>query len=148
VVGRDNAHIPKESWPAFTWYLIEFAIVFAVANLIAFQIIPMVDEMVGEKSLLICEQESWKSDCAPSEEKMSDTGLLNWIYWGMVGGVFIGWYLLIRGFILKNQFLEIVNHNDRLFYLQYWLPKMPLYDYYMIHIYHTVLFHYYNNSKC
>ena len=105
MVGRDNAHIPKESWPTFTWYLIEFAIVFAIANLIAFQVIPMVDEMVGEKSLLICEQESWKSNCAPSEEKMSDTGLLNWIYWSMVGGVFIGWYLLIRGFILKKPIL-------------------------------------------
>jgi len=56
VVGRDNAHIPRESWPSFTWYLIEFAIVFAVANLIAFQIIPTVDLMVGEKNLLLCEQ--------------------------------------------------------------------------------------------
>ena len=50
MVGRDNAHIPKESWPSFTWYLIEFAIVFAVANLIAFQIIPVVDEMIGQDS--------------------------------------------------------------------------------------------------
>ena len=43
MVGRDNAHIPKNSWPSFSWYVIEFAIVFAVANLIAFQIIPAVD---------------------------------------------------------------------------------------------------------
>ena len=75
MVGRDNAHIPKESWPSFTWYLIEFAIVFAVANLIAFQIIPTVDQMIGEKNLLLCEQVSWLSKCAPSEEKMSDTGI-------------------------------------------------------------------------
>ena len=53
MVGRDNAHIPKESWPSFTWYLIEFAIVFAAANLIAFQIIPMVDEMVGQRVFCI-----------------------------------------------------------------------------------------------
>jgi len=53
VVGRDNAHIPKESWPSFTWYLMEFAIVFAIANLIAFQTIPAVDEMIGEKNLLL-----------------------------------------------------------------------------------------------
>ena len=105
MVGRDNAHIPKESWPSFTWYLIEFAIVFAVANLIAFQIIPTIDQMVGEKNLLLCEQVSWLSKCAPSEEKMSDTGLLNWIYWSMVGGVFIGWYLLIRGIVLKKPIL-------------------------------------------
>jgi len=105
VVGRDNALIPKESWPSFTWYLIEFAIVFAVANLIAFQIIPTVDQMVGEKNLLLCEQVSWLSKCAPSEEKMSDTGLLNWIYWSIVGGVFIGLYLLIRGVVLKKPIL-------------------------------------------
>ena len=59
MVGRDNAHIPKESWPSFTWYLIEFAIVFAIANLIAFQVIPMVDEMVGQKNLLYCEPVSY-----------------------------------------------------------------------------------------
>jgi len=105
VVGRDNAHIPKESRPSFTWYLIEIAIVFAAANLIAFQIIPMVDEMVGQKNLLYSEQVSWLSNCAPTEEAVSDTGLLNWIYWSIVGGVFIGWYLLIRGFILKKPIL-------------------------------------------
>lgn len=48
MVGRDNAHIPKNSWPSFSWYVIEFAIVFAVANLIAFQIIPTVDGMIGQ----------------------------------------------------------------------------------------------------
>jgi len=105
VVVRDNAHIPSESWPCFTWYLIEFAIVFAVANLIAFQIIPTVDQMIGEKNLLLCEQVSWLSKCAPSEENMSDTGLLNWIYWSIVGGVFIGLYLLIRGLVLKKPIL-------------------------------------------
>ena len=105
MVGRDNAHIPRESWPSFTWYLIEFAIVFAVANLIAFQIIPMVDEMVGQKNLLHCEQVSWLSKCAPTEEKVSDQGLLNWVYWSIVGAVFLGWYLLIRGLILKKPIL-------------------------------------------
>ena len=74
MVGRDNAHIPKNSWPSFSWYVIEFAIVFAVANLIAFQIIPTVDGMIGQQNLLLCEQVSWLSKCAPSEEKMSDTG--------------------------------------------------------------------------
>jgi len=69
VVGRDNAHIPKESWPGFTWYLIEFAIVFAVANLIAFQIIPTVDQMVGEKTLLLCEQVSWLSNVPHQRKK-------------------------------------------------------------------------------
>ena len=40
MVGRDNAHIPKESWPTFTWYLIEFAVVFAIANSIRYQVKP------------------------------------------------------------------------------------------------------------
>ena len=102
MVGRDNAHIPKNSWPSFSWYIIEFAIVFAVANLIAFQIIPAVDQMIGQQNLLLCEQVSWLSKCAPSEEKMSDTGLLNWVYWSIVGAVFIGWYILIRGIALKK----------------------------------------------
>ena len=105
MVGRDNAHIPKESWPSFTWYLIEFAIVFAVANLIAFQVIPMVDEMVGQKNLLYCEQVSWLSNCAPTEEEVSDQGLLNWIYWSIVGVVFFGWYIVIRGLIIKKPIL-------------------------------------------
>ena len=58
MVGRDNAHIPKESWPVFTWFMIEFAIVFAVANLIAFQLMPTIREMFTEQSLLLCEQVS------------------------------------------------------------------------------------------
>ena len=78
---------------------------FAVANLIAFQVIPMVDEMIGQKSMLYCEQVSWLSKCAPTEEEVSDTGLLNWIYWGIVGAVFIGWYIVIRGFIIKKPIL-------------------------------------------
>jgi hypothetical protein len=105
MVVRNNAHIPRESWPSFTWYLIEFAIVFAVANLIAFQIIPMADEMIGQKNLLYCEQVSWLSKCAPTEEEVSDKALLNWIYWSIVGIVFLGWYLLIRGLILKKPIL-------------------------------------------
>ena len=105
MVGRDNAHIPKESWTSFTCYLIEFAIVFAVANLIAFQIIPMADEVIGQLNLLYCEQVSWLSKCAPTEEEVSDQGLLNWIYWGIVGAVFIGWYIVIRGFIIKKPIL-------------------------------------------
>ena len=102
MVGRDNAHIPKNSWPSFSWYVIEFAIVFAVANLIAFQIISTVDGMIGQQNLLLCEQVSWLSKCAPSEETMSDTGLLNWVYWSIVGAVFLGWYILIRGIALKK----------------------------------------------
>ena len=102
MVGRDNAHIPKSSWRSFSWYVIEFAIVFAVAKLIALQIIPAVDEMIGQQHLLLCEQVSWLSKCAPSEEKMSDAGLLNWVWWSIVGGVFIGWYILIRGIALKK----------------------------------------------
>jgi hypothetical protein len=54
---------------------------------------------------LLCEQVSWLSKCAPSEEKMSDMGLLNWVWWSIVGGVFIGWYMIIRGFVLKKPIL-------------------------------------------
>jgi len=45
------------------------------------------------------------SKCEPTEEAVSDKGLLNWIWWSIVGGVFIGWYLIIRGLILKKPIL-------------------------------------------
>ena len=31
--GKKIAHIPKESWPSWTWYAIEFGIVLAVSML-------------------------------------------------------------------------------------------------------------------
>ena len=105
MVGRDNAHIPTESWPNFTWFMIEFAIVFAVANLIAFQLMPTIREMFTDKSLLLCEQVSHVIKCSLSEEALPDEGTLNWIYWGIVGGIFLGWYLIIRGGILKKPIL-------------------------------------------
>ena len=33
--ARNNVHVPKESWPKFSWFVIEFAIVMAVAVVIA-----------------------------------------------------------------------------------------------------------------
>jgi len=43
--------------------------------------------------------------CSLSEEALPDEGMLNWIYWGIVGGIFLGWYLIIRGGILKKPIL-------------------------------------------
>jgi len=31
--------------------------------------------------------------------------MLNWIFWSIVGAVFIGWYLLIRNFVFKKPIL-------------------------------------------
>ena len=36
MVTHDNIHIPKESWPHWTWYAIEFFITLAIAVVIAF----------------------------------------------------------------------------------------------------------------
>ena len=41
MTSHDNVHIPKESWPKFSWFLIEFALVMAVALVIAWQTSPV-----------------------------------------------------------------------------------------------------------
>ena len=42
MTSHDNVHIPKESWPKFSWFLIEFALVIVVALVIAWQTSPPV----------------------------------------------------------------------------------------------------------
>lgn len=80
MVGRDNVHIPKESWPNWTWYAIEFGIVLAISMLVSREI---------TNSIV------WLD---PSQQ--------NWVFYGIVGGVFLAWYIIIRGFILKKNILE------------------------------------------
>ena len=101
---HDNIHIPKESWPRFTWFVIEFFIVVAVANVLAYLVVPSFEE-IATYNIYECEQESHEIKCALSEEAETDEGMLNWIYWGIVAGVFITWYIIIRGFIIKKPIL-------------------------------------------
>ena len=80
MVTHNNIHIPKESFPYWIWFVIEFAIVMAVSLLVSRQIMGSFQEY---------------------EETMR-----NWIFWGLVGSFFLGWYVIIRTFILKKKILE------------------------------------------
>jgi len=102
--AHDNIHIPKESWPRFTWFVIEFFIVVAIANVIAYQVTPTFEEFATHQ-IYECEQESHEIKCALTEEAKTDEGMLIWIYWSIVGGVFIGWYIIIRGLVIKKSIL-------------------------------------------
>ena len=44
--ARNNIHVPKESWPKFSWFLIEFAIVIAITVVIAWQTNPLYEDYV------------------------------------------------------------------------------------------------------
>ncbi len=80
MVAHGNIHIPKESWPHWTWYAIEFGIVLAVSMLVSREITDSI------------------ADLDPSTQ--------NWLFYAIVGGIFLGWYIVIRGLILKKNILE------------------------------------------
>lgn len=80
MVAHGNIHIPKESWPHWTWYAIEFGIVLAISMLVSREI---TDSIVG-----------------------LDPSTQNWVFYAIVGSIFLGWYIVIRGLILKKNILE------------------------------------------
>ena len=78
--AHDNIHIPTESFPHWIWFMIEFAIVFAVAAVVSREIMVVFQDLEE-----------------PSR---------NWIYWGLVTAFFLGWYIVIRSWILKKPILQ------------------------------------------
>ncbi len=102
---HNTFNAPKESWPAFLWYVIEFGIVVGIATGTAYQVTPAFHDMVGFQAIE-CEQESHISKCAAPKEPVRDEGTLNWIFWGITGAIFLVYYLLIRTFILKKPVLS------------------------------------------
>ncbi|MEK6877515.1 MAG: hypothetical protein AABZ49_02715 [Thermoproteota archaeon] len=80
--AHNNAHIPKESFPTFLWYAIEFFIIVGASVGIAMGSINYFTQM-------------------GFTEQMT-----NWIFWGISGGVFLVYYTLIRTFILKKPILK------------------------------------------
>ncbi len=78
--AHNNVHIPKESWPNWIWYAIEFGIVLAVSMLVSREVTDSIEGL--------------------------DPQLQNWVFYGIVGGIFLGWYLIIRSLILKKKILE------------------------------------------
>ena len=102
--ARNNIHVPSESWPFFSWFVIEFAIVIAVAVVIAWQVNPFFEDSVVMYGWE-CEQTSQITDCTMSDEPEMQQTALNWIFWGIVGIVFAAWYLGARRFVLKRRIL-------------------------------------------
>ena len=83
MVTHDNIHIPGESFPHWIWFAIEFVIVFAVATLISRAIMGNFADY--------------------------DEAIRNWMFWGIVAAIFLGWYIGIRSLIIKKPVLQ--GHN-------------------------------------
>lgn len=79
MVTHDNIYIPTESFPHWIWFVIEFAIVLAVSALISRELTTSIEDL---------------------EETMQ-----NWVFMGILTGIFGGWYIVIRGIILKKPIL-------------------------------------------
>jgi len=73
-------HIPKESWPNWTWYAIECIIVIALSMIASSKITDSVEGLTPE--------------------------VQNYMFMGIVGLIFLTWYVGIRGFILKKKILR------------------------------------------
>jgi hypothetical protein len=73
-------HIPKESWPNWTWYAIECVIVIAISMITSSKITDSIEGLAPETQ--------------------------NYIFMGIVGLIFLTWYVGIRGFILKKKILR------------------------------------------
>ena len=79
MVVHNNIHIPAESLPHWVWFVIEFAIVLAVSALISREIMRIFEGL--------------------------EATMQNWVYFGFLTTIFGGWYIIIRGFILKKPIL-------------------------------------------
>jgi hypothetical protein len=80
---HNNVHVPKESFPQFLWYAIEFFIVVGVSIGIAMNSI------------------NYFVEIGFSEQ------MTNWIFWGIIGGIFLVYYIPIRTLVLKKPILRI-----------------------------------------
>ena len=78
--AHPNVHVPKESWPRWTWFALEFGIVLAVSTLVSREITNSIEELNPE--------------------------LQNYVFMGIVGLIFLAWYIVIRGFVLKKKILR------------------------------------------
>ena len=89
---RNNVFIPSEGWNKAYWFMIEFAIVFAVALVIGWATSPLYEPLVTEQQLE-CHQISHEVECNLAEEPTVNQSSLNWIFWGTAGGIVLAWYL-------------------------------------------------------
>ncbi len=80
MVVHPNIHIPKESWPHWTWYAIECVVLIVISFLAAV----IITDSFGELPV----------------------DVHNYMIAGIVGVSFLIWYIGIRGFILKKKILR------------------------------------------
>lgn len=73
-------HVPKESWPGWTWYAIEFGIVLAVSMLVSREITDSFEGLASD--------------------------VQNYLFMGIVGLIFLVWYIGIRHLLLKKKLLR------------------------------------------
>ena len=78
--AHSNVHIPKESWPHWTWYALEFGIVLAISMLVSREITDSIEGLAVD--------------------------VQNYVFMGIVGLIFLAWYIVIRGFLLKKKILR------------------------------------------
>ncbi len=80
MVVHPNIHIPKESWPHWTWYAIEAVLVIVLSFLASVKITDSFGELPVD--------------------------VHNYTITGIFGMFFLIWYIGIRGFILKKKILR------------------------------------------
>ena len=80
MVKHDNIQIPTESFPHWIWFVIEFSIVLAISALLSREITDSIEGL--------------------------DAAMQNWVFMGILTSIFGGWYIIIRGFILKKPILS------------------------------------------
>lgn len=79
---HNNAHVPKESFPTFLWYALEFFIVLGAAI------------GISMNSMSYFQKIGFTED------------MTDWIFWGIIGAVFLVYYLIVRNLILKRPILS------------------------------------------
>ena len=76
------AHVPKESFPRFVWYVIEFGIMLGIGVGISFKSVEYFQQLGMTEAMT------------------------NWIFWGIVGVPIAIYYIIIRSHIFKKPILE------------------------------------------
>lgn len=79
---HNNVHVPKDSFPTFLWYAIEFFIIVGISAGVAMITVDYFTQM-GFSEIMT-----------------------NWIFWGIVGGIFLVYYMIIRAFLFKKPVLS------------------------------------------
>ena len=76
------AHVPKESFPRFVWYVIEFGIILGIGLGISIKVAEYFQQLGMTEAIT------------------------NWIFWGIVGIPMLIYYIVIRSHIFKKPILE------------------------------------------